>query len=82
LALDDGGCLVLRFGYFTLGKGALYLLYRRLGRPWGQSGRVLKILCPHWGSIPDLTVAFPPDSGSRPPLTGLRDYAYWTHHTH
>ena len=26
-------------------------------------------------------VAFPPDSGSRPP-TGLRDYAYWTHRTH
>ena len=26
-------------------------------------------------------LAFPPDSGSRHP-TGLRDYAYWTHHTH
>jgi hypothetical protein len=26
-------------------------------------------------------VAFRPDSGSRPPLTGLRDHIYWTHRT-
>jgi len=35
-----------RTGCFTRGKETRYLLYKRLGGPQGQSGRVLKMFLP------------------------------------
>ena len=45
-AVDGGGWLTLHFGRLTPGKETRYQLYRRLGGPQGQSGRVQKISSP------------------------------------
>jgi hypothetical protein len=45
-SLDGNGWSTPRPGCFTLGKETWYILYRRLDRPQGCSGRVRKISPP------------------------------------
>jgi hypothetical protein len=66
-ALHGGGWLTLRPGRFTHGM-TRYPLYRRLGRPQGRSGRVLKISSPP-GSNPR-TVQLVPSRYLGPPCIG------------
>jgi hypothetical protein len=51
LVLDGGAWSMRRPGRFIAGKTG-YPLYRRLSGHQGQSGRMWKILPPHWDSIP------------------------------